>query len=161
MQFPVRRPKNGLALRAASVLIVSALMLSIGGTFIQFWFGLGIALLLNSQLRGMSAARVLLILPTTIAPIVVGFLFRYMYYEGSGLITWLLTLVGFPVPAVGLLGSANTALPAIALADIWQWTPFFAIVLYAGLLSIPDDIQKIPVEVNRAENADELLFRGL
>src|SRR5437868_15522017 len=31
MQFPVRRPKNGLALRAASVLIVSALMLSIGG----------------------------------------------------------------------------------------------------------------------------------
>ena len=47
----------------------NTLMLSIGGTFIQFWFGLGIALLLNSQLKGMSAARVLLILPTTIAPV--------------------------------------------------------------------------------------------
>ena len=58
----------------------NTVMLSIGGTFIQFWFGLGIALLLNSRLKGMSAARVLLIMPTTIAPIVVGFLFRYMYY---------------------------------------------------------------------------------
>ena len=127
----------------------NTLMLSIGGTFIQFWFGLGIALLLNSQLKGMSAARVLLILPTTIAPIVVGFLFRYMYYEGSGLISWLLTSAGFPVPPVGLLGSANTALAAIALADIWQWTPFFAIVLYAGLLSIPEDI----IEAARVDGA--------
>jgi multiple sugar transport system permease protein len=128
----------------------NTLMLSIGGTFIQFWFGLGIALLLNSRLKGMSAARVLLIMPTTIAPIVVGFLFRYMYYEGSGLISWLLTAAKFPVPVQGLLGSANTALAAIALADIWQWTPFFAIVLYAGLLSIPEDV----IEAARVDGAD-------
>ncbi len=127
----------------------NTLLLSIGGTFIQFWFGLGIALLLNTQLKGMSAARALLIMPTTIAPIVVGFLFRYMYYEGGGLISWLLTSAGFPVPPQGLLGSAQTALAAIALADIWQWTPFFAIVLYAGLLSIPDDI----VEAARVDGA--------
>ena len=128
----------------------NTLMLSIGGTFVQFWFGLGIALLLNSRLKGMSAARVLLIMPTTIAPIVVGFLFRYMYYEGSGLISWLLSSAGFPVPVQGLLGSAQTALAAIALADIWQWTPFFAIVLYAGLLSIPEDV----VEAARVDGAD-------
>lgn len=127
----------------------NTLMLSIGGTFVQFWFGLGIALLLNSQLKGMSLARVLLIMPTTIAPIVVGFLFRYMYYEGSGLITWMLTSVGLPVPVQGLLGSAQTALAAIAVADIWQWTPFFAIVLYAGLLAIPDDI----IEAARVDGA--------
>ncbi len=127
----------------------NTLVLSIGGTFIQFWFGMGIALLLNSQLKGMSAARALLIMPTTIAPIVVGFLFRYMYYEGGGLISWLLTSAGFPVPPQGLLGSAQTALAAIALADIWQWTPFFAIVLYAGLLAIPDDI----VEAARVDGA--------
>jgi multiple sugar transport system permease protein len=127
----------------------NTLMLSIGGTFIEFWFGMAIALLLSSRLTGMSTARALLIMPTTIAPIVVGFLFRYMYYEGGGLISWLLTSGGFPVPPQGLLGSAQTALPAIALADIWQWTPFFAIVLYAGLLSIPDDI----VEAARVDGA--------
>ena len=118
----------------------NTLILSIAGTFIEFWFGMGIALLLNSQLKGTNGARALLIMPTTIAPIVAGFLFRYMYYEKGGLITWLLTQVGFPVPIQGILGSSKTALAAIALADIWQWTPFFALVLYAAMLAIPDDI---------------------
>jgi multiple sugar transport system permease protein len=118
----------------------NTLILSFAGIFIEFWFGMGIALLLNSQVKGVGVARALLIMPTTIAAIVTGFLFRYMYYEKGGLITWLLTEAGFPVPVQGILGSSKTALAAIALADIWQWTPFFAIVLYAALLAIPDDI---------------------
>ena len=118
----------------------NTLILSVVGIFIEFWFGMGIALLLNSQVRGVNVARALLIMPTTIAPIVAGFLFRYMYYEKGGLITWLLTEAGLPVPVQGILGSSTTALAAIALADIWQWTPFFAIVLFAALLAIPDDI---------------------
>jgi len=123
----------------------NTLILSIAGTFIEFWFGMGVALLLASQLKGTSVVRALLIMPTTIAPIVAGFLFRYMYYERGGLITWLLTQAGFPVPPQGLLGSSTTALASIALADIWQWTPFFAIVLYAGLLSIPEDIKEAAI----------------
>ncbi|MGQ9793900.1 MAG: carbohydrate ABC transporter permease, partial [Anaerolineae bacterium] len=122
-----------------------SMIFSIAGTFIEFWFGIGIALLLASQLKGTNAVRALLIMPTTIAPIVAGFLFRYMYYERGGLITWLLTQAGFPVPPQGLLGSSTTALASIALADIWQWTPFFAIVLYAGLLSIPEDIKEAAI----------------
>ena len=120
--------------------LANSLILSFGGTFIEFWFGIGVALLLNSRVKGTALSRALLIMPTTIAPIVAGFLFRYMYYERGGLITWLLKTVGFPVPLQGLLGSSSTALASIALADIWQWTPFFAIVLYAGLLAIPEDV---------------------
>ena len=101
----------------------NTLLLSIGGTFVQFWFGMGIALLLNARLRGMGIMRALLIMPTTVAPIIVGYLFRYMYYGGSGLIPWLLNAVGFPVPDVGILGSNRLALAAIGLADVWQWTP--------------------------------------
>jgi multiple sugar transport system permease protein len=44
------------------------------------------------------------------------------------------------VPAEGILGSPSTALAAILFVDIWQWTPFFAIVLYASLLAVPDEI---------------------
>jgi multiple sugar transport system permease protein len=65
-----------------------------------------------------------------------------MYYENGGLLTWLLTTLGFPVPIQGILGNANTALWGILLADIWQWTPFFAIILYAGLLSISQEIKE-------------------
>ncbi|QIG48508.1 sugar ABC transporter permease [Nordella sp. HKS 07] len=120
--------------------LYNTLLITVVGTAIEFVLGLAIALLLVRQLPGMSVTRALLIMPTTIAPIVVGFLFRYMYDPGGGLIPWLLASLGIPLPAAGLLGSSTTALWAILFADVWQWTPFFAIVLYAGLLSIPSDI---------------------
>jgi multiple sugar transport system permease protein len=118
----------------------NTLALTLVGTALEFCLGLAIALLLVKKLPGLNVARALLIMPTTIAPIVVGFLFRYMYDPNGGLIPWLLTSVGIPLPPQGLLGSGTTALWAILFADIWEWTPFFAIVLYAGLLSVPSDI---------------------
>lgn len=136
----------------------NTLIISFAGVFIQFWFGMGIALLLNTQLKGMNVARALLIMPTTIAPVVAGFLFRYLYYVNGGLITWLLVSAGIPVPPEGILGSSQTALIGILLVDIWQWTPFFAIILYAGLLAIPEDIN----EAARVDGASGLrLFTGI
>ena len=129
--------------------IANTLALSIGGTFIEFILGLAIAILLCSRLKGISAARVILIMPTTIAPIVVGFLFRYLYDPTGGLLTWLLSAAGLAPPAEGILGSKSTALIGIMFADIWQWTPFFAIVLYAGLLSVPGHL----IEAARLDGA--------
>ena len=129
--------------------LYNTLLITIVGTAIEFTLGLAIALLLVHKLPGMNVTRALLIMPTTIAPIVVGFLFRYMYDPGGGLIPWLLSSFGIPLPPEGLLGSGTTALWAVLFADIWQWTPFFAIVLYAGLLSIPADI----IEAARIDRA--------
>jgi multiple sugar transport system permease protein len=127
----------------------NTLLLTVSGTALEFVLGLAIALLLARRLPGLSIVRVLLILPTTIAPIVVGFLFRYMYDPGGGLVPWLLRAAGVPLPAQGLLGSHDTALGAILFADVWQWTPFFAIVLYAGLLSLPAEV----IEAARLDRA--------
>jgi multiple sugar transport system permease protein len=127
----------------------NTIVLSVVGVSIEFCLGLAIALLLTHALPGMSAARALLILPTTIAPIVVGFLFRYLYDPTAGLIPWTLKSLFVPVPPQGLLGNQATALASIILADVWQWTPFFAIVLYAGLLSVPEEI----VEAARLDGA--------
>ncbi|MCE2471853.1 MAG: sugar ABC transporter permease [Anaerolineae bacterium] len=112
------------------------------GTFAQFWFGMGVALLLHTHLRGMGLMRALLIMPTTLAPVVAGFLFRYLLEPKGGLLPWALDGIGFPVPPQGFLGNANTALLSIGLVDTWQWTPFFAIVLYAGLLSINEEVKE-------------------
>jgi len=135
----------------------NTLLLSISGTAIQFCLGLSIALLLANKLPGMSVSRAILIMPTTIAPIVVGFLFRYMYDPSGGVITWLLDVSGIGAPATGLLGSASTSLLAVLIADIWQWTPFFAITLYAGLLSVSPEL----VEAARLDGASArtILFR--
>ena len=120
--------------------LVNTLVLTVSGTVLEVLLGLAVALLLCHALPGMNVTRALLIMPTTIAPIVVGFLFRYMYDPTGGLVPWLLTTAGVPIPKVGLLGSSATALPSILFADMWQWTPFCAIVLYAALLSVPQHV---------------------
>jgi multiple sugar transport system permease protein len=132
-------------------------IIAFAGTAIEFSLGLAVALLLINALPGMAVARALLILPTTIAPIVVGFLFRYLYDPGAGLIPWVLHALYLPVPPQGLLGSRWTALGSVLAADVWQWTPFFAIVLYAGLLSVPPEI----IEAARLDRATpwSMLFR--
>ncbi|MGY5810244.1 carbohydrate ABC transporter permease [Rhizobium sp. LEGMi198b] len=137
---------NAFDFRAA---LTNTLILSILGTAIEFSLGLAIALVLLKALPGMNVVRALLILPTTIAPIVVGFLFRYLYDPGGGLVTWVLQSLLLPVPAEGILGSPSTALAAILFVDIWQWTPFFAIVLYASLLAVADEI----IEAARLDRA--------
>jgi multiple sugar transport system permease protein len=127
----------------------NTLVLTVTGTLIEVTLGLAIALLLTRALPGMSTARAILIMPTTIAPIVVGFLFRFMYDPTGGLIPWLLRTVGLPVPKEGLLGSGYTSLGSILVADAWQWTPFCAIVLYAALLAVPQDV----IEAARIDGA--------
>lgn len=129
--------------------LVNTVILSVSGTAIQFALGLCIALVLANRLPGMSISRAILIMPTTIAPIVVGFLFRYMYDPSGGIVTWGLESLGVPVPATGLLGSTSTALLSVLMADVWQWTPFFAIVLYAGLLSVDPSL----IEAARLDGA--------
>jgi multiple sugar transport system permease protein len=120
--------------------LVNTVVLTVAGTVLEVALGMAIALLLFRNLPGMNVARAILIMPVTIAPIVVGFLFRYMYDPTGGLIPWLMRATGIPVPPEGLLGSGNTALGAILVADAWQWTPFCAIVLYSALLSLPQSV---------------------
>jgi multiple sugar transport system permease protein len=120
--------------------LTNTVTLAVTATFAQFWLGMGIALLLNTHLRGMTIARTILIMPVTVAPIVVGFLFRYLLAPEGGIVPWMLKEISVPVPPQGMLGSASTSLLSIGIADTWQWTPFFAIVLYAGLLAVPEEL---------------------
>jgi len=136
----------------------NTLALAIAGTFIEFWLGMGIALLLNTGVAGAGFFRAVLIMPITIAPVVTGFLFRYMYYREGGLVTWLLLSIGIPVSERGILGEESTSLAGVLLADVWQWTPFAAILLLAGLLSISDEV----LEAGRVDGASGFtLFRRI
>ncbi len=119
--------------------LINTLKISTIATAIEFALGLGIALLFNANLKGGTAVRAMLIMPTTVAPMVAGFLFRYLYYT-NGLISYLLSSIGVPLPRQGILGHPSTALWGIVFTDVWEWTPFFAIILLAGLQSIPEEI---------------------
>lgn len=95
--------------------------------------GVGLALLLDRNIRGMSMLRTLFILPMMIAPVVVGLMWRYMYHPTVG--TFNRTLEGLGLPTVDWLG--QHALMSVIIADIWQWTPFIFILSLAALQSLP------------------------
>lgn len=100
---------------------------------VEMLIGVGLALLLDRQLRGMSLLRTLFILPMMIAPVVVGLIWRYMYHPTLGIFNKSLKSVG--MESVDWLG--QHALMSIIIADIWQWTPFIFILSLAALQSLP------------------------
>ncbi len=100
---------------------------------IEMVLGVGLALLLDRNIRGMSMLRTLFILPMMIAPVVVGLMWRYMYHPTVG--TFNRTLDSLGLPKIDWLGSH--ALTSVIIADIWQWTPFIFILALAALQSLP------------------------
>lgn len=95
--------------------------------------GVGLALLLDRDIRGMSVLRTMFILPMMIAPVVVGLMWRYMYHPTVG--TFNKTLKSWGFEGVDWLG--QNALFSVIIADIWQWTPFIFILALAALQSLP------------------------
>ncbi|MEM7695960.1 MAG: sugar ABC transporter permease [Pseudomonadota bacterium] len=100
---------------------------------LEMVIGVGLALLLDRNIRGMSVLRTMFILPMMIAPVVVGLIWRYMYHPSVG--TFNRTLESLGLPTVDWLG--QHALTSVIIADVWQWTPFIFILALAALQSLP------------------------
>ncbi len=109
--------------------------------------GVGLALLLDRNIRGMSLLRTIFILPMMIAPIVVGLMWRYMYHPTVGIFNQTLKEWGFS--AIPWLSDSWWALTSIIIADVWQWTPFIFILALAALQSLPSST----IEASRIDGA--------
>ncbi len=109
---------------------------------VELALGLGIALLLHKPGLGLLATllRVSLVIPMATTFAVVGLIGRLLFNDQFGVVNYGLTALG--LPAVQWLGQPATAFLAIALMDVWQWTPFVALVLLAGLTMVPAEIEE-------------------
>lgn len=104
---------------------------------IELIIGFIIASLLNQKLKLVGLFRILLILPMVLTPVVIGLTWRILYSPTFGLINYLLSLFG--IQGRAWVADAKTALWAIIFVDIWQWTPFMFLMIYAGLQSLPTE----------------------
>ncbi|WP_409305063.1 carbohydrate ABC transporter permease [Peribacillus sp. SCS-155] len=118
------------AIKVTAIFVVSTVT-------IEFVLGMALALLLNQQLKGKRVFRTLILLPIVMTPTVVGLMFRFMMNEQYGILNYIAELIG--IKRTAWLSDPDTALPALILTDIWQWTPFMAIILLAGLQGMSDD----------------------
>ena len=102
---------------------------------IETALGLGMALLVESMKRGLRLLRVTLLLPSLLPPVTVALVWQMMLSNHNGIINHLLAILG--MGPFNFLMDIGLAFPAILLIDIWQWTPFAFLLLYAALQAIP------------------------
>lgn len=103
---------------------------------LEMFIGVGLALLLDRNIKGMSLLRTIFILPMMIAPIVVGLMWRYMYHPTVGIFNRSLKNLGFE-EGIPWLSDSTWSFAAVVIADVWQWTPFIFILALAAMQSLP------------------------
>lgn len=130
---------------AAAGRSIAFVVIAVGVSLIA---GFALGKLLTTRARGVGVLRTVMIVPMVLTPLVVGAAFRFMLDYDLGVVNWFLSTVG--LPKVGWLSQATLALPTAALVDAWQWTPFVALVVAAGLESIPSD----PLEAAQVDGAN-------
>jgi multiple sugar transport system permease protein len=104
---------------------------------IEFMLGLAGALILNRNVRGRSILVPLLFMPTMMAPIVVGLLWKIMLAGSWGLISYNVLERFHLIGQTSIFASSSLALYALIFVDIWQWTPFMMLAFFAGLQALP------------------------
>lgn len=109
---------------------------------LQVVLGLGIALLLHQPGLGIlrSITRLSLVLPMATTYAVVGLLAQVMFNIKYGVVNQLLGFLG--VEPINWIGDPVNAYIAVVFWDIWQWTPFVALVLLASLSNVPPEIEE-------------------
>lgn len=117
------------------IYVVLSVSLSILLGFIQ-------ALVLSrDEIKGKNIFRSILIIPLVVAPVVVGFAFRFMFNSDLGVLPWLFQQIGIRIPRI--LGDPKIALYAVILVDIWNQTPLAFMVLLAAIQSINPELYEV------------------
>ena len=106
---------------------------------LELLFGLGIALVLNEAFHGRGLLRAVVLVPWAIPTVVSSQMWRFMFNDRYGLINFIF-FGGDVSRYLAPLADPYLALIAIMAAEIWKTTPFAALILLAGLQSIPDDL---------------------
>ena len=115
-------------------------LLFIGVTIpLELLLGLGIALVLNEAFRGRGLLRAVVLIPWAIPTVVASQMWRFIFNDRYGLVNFM--LFGADTSSyMAPLADPHLALTAIMIAEIWKTTPFAALILLAGLQSIPDEV---------------------
>jgi multiple sugar transport system permease protein len=113
----------------ATTLIFTAVSVSL-----EFLIGLGMALAMHAAFRGQGVLRTVILIPWAILTVVTGFMWRSIFESPQGLVN---TILGGDTV---WLGQEPHALIVIIIADVWKTAPFMALLILAGLQTIPGEI---------------------
>lgn len=107
---------------------------------LEMVLGIVIALMLHELVWGKNLILSMLLLPMFVAPVIVGLLGRFLVDSTYGLYAWFLENTG--LISWEILGSKTSALVAVVLMDVWEWTPLITLIVLAGLASMPQTVME-------------------
>jgi multiple sugar transport system permease protein len=116
--------------------LITSVQFVVTAVSIEMLLGFALAFAFNAKLKGLVTLRKIALLPIMVTPLATGLVWFYIFNENFGAANWFISLLGFE--RVGFLTQGSTALLSIAIADVWQWTPFIMLVLFAALQSLPE-----------------------
>jgi len=114
--------------------VLRTIEFAVGSLVLELSLGYGLALLLHHDRLGFGVLRVLLVMPVLLTPAVVALIWSYMYDPNIGIIQFLASSLGLSVRP--WLSDVNTAMPAVIIVNVWEWTPFAFLVFVAGMKSV-------------------------
>ncbi|MEZ5668940.1 MAG: sugar ABC transporter permease [Alphaproteobacteria bacterium] len=110
----------------------------VGGSIVlQVVLGTATAILLNEKFAGRAVVRTIAVIPWVIPGIVAATTFAWMFHTEFGIINYMLTGPGVIDQPVGWLTTGDTVMPVLIAINVWKLFPFVAIMVLAGLQSIP------------------------
>lgn len=113
------------------------MIFTVGAVLVQLVLGMGIALLMRRPFRGQGLARIVILLPLVATPVAVAMMWLLIFEPTIGFANEFLSWFG--LPGQGWISDPQQALGTLMFIDVWQWTPMVALILLAGLSSLPDE----------------------
>lgn len=111
-------------------------------TALQFLFSLGLAMLLNQNLRFRWLTRTLALVPWAMPEVVVGIMWRLVYNPDAGILNSTLRHLHLTSGTTDWLSSLTLALPAVIVVGVWAKMPQTTVVLLAGLQNVPAELHE-------------------
>jgi multiple sugar transport system permease protein len=108
-----------------------------GAVAIETVLGVGIALLFNQDFKGKNALKTLFLLPMIATPVAIGLVWMLIFEPNIGFANKVLHF--FHIPPQLWVASPQQVLGSLVIVDVWQWTPMIALVILAGLTSLPTE----------------------
>jgi ABC-type sugar transport system permease subunit len=124
---------------------IHTIQFTTASTLLENSIGLMIALVLSERFRGRGIVRAAMLVPWAIPTVVTSKMFGWLFDGQNGIVNYLFRSVGLLQHNVNWYGSPDFALATIIIADVWKTTPFMALLLLAGLQTIPDSLAEASV----------------
>lgn len=108
-----------------------------GALIVQTVLGVAIAVLLHRNFFGKNLVKTLFLLPMVATPVAMGLVWMLIYEPSIGAANMLLKLIGLEPQQ--WIASPTQVMPSLILIDVWQWTPMIALIVMAGLATLPTE----------------------